>query len=327
MRLGMIGLGRMGANMARRLMKGGHECVVFDLSPENVKRLAREGASGAGSLDDLVGKLAPPRVVWLMVPAGDPTERTVADLGEKLAAGDIVIDGGNTHFKDDVRRGKALGARGIHYLDIGTSGGVWGEERGYCLMIGGSEEAVKRLEPVFEVLAPGAADIERTPGRQGRLAPAEKGYLHCGPVGAGHFVKMVHNGIEYGLMQAYAEGFDIFSKAAADEVAEEYRYNLDLANIAEVWRRGSVVSSWLLDLAASALLEDPELARYLGFVHDSGEGRWTIQTAVEEAVPTDVLSAALYARFRSRQEHTFGEKLLSAMRYKFGGHVERPTGG
>jgi 6-phosphogluconate dehydrogenase len=327
MRLGMIGLGRMGANMARRLMKGGHECVVFDLSPENVKRLAREGASGAGSLDDLVGKLAPPRVVWLMVPAGDPTERTVADLGEKLAAGDIVIDGGNTHFKDDVRRGKALGARGIHYLDIGTSGGVWGVERGYCLMIGGSEEAVKRLEPVFEVLAPGAADIERTPGRQGRLAPAEKGYLHCGPVGAGHFVKMVHNGIEYGLMQAYAEGFDIFSKAAADEVAEEYRYNLDLANIAEVWRRGSVVSSWLLDLAASALLEDPELARYLGFVHDSGEGRWTIQTAVEEAVPTDVLSAALYARFRSRQEHTFGEKLLSAMRYKFGGHVERPTGG
>jgi 6-phosphogluconate dehydrogenase len=327
MRLGMIGLGRMGANMARRLMNGGHECVVFDLSPENVKRLAREGASGAGSLDDLVGKLAPPRVVWLMVPAGEPTERTVVDLGERLSAGDVVIDGGNTHFKDDVRRGKSLGARGIHYLDVGTSGGVWGVERGYCLMIGGSEEAVKRLEPVFEVLAPGAADIERTPGRQGPLAPAEKGYLHCGPVGAGHFVKMVHNGIEYGLMQAYAEGFDIFSKAAAEEVAEEYRYNLDLANIAEVWRRGSVVSSWLLDLAASALLEDPELARYLGFVHDSGEGRWTIQTAVEEAVPTDVLSAALYARFRSRQEHTFGEKLLSAMRYKFGGHVERPTGG
>jgi 6-phosphogluconate dehydrogenase len=327
MRIGMIGLGRMGANMARRLMKGGHECVVFDLNPENVKRLAREGASAAGSLDDLVGKLAPPRVVWLMVPAGEPTERTAADLGERLSAGDVVVDGGNTHFKDDVRRGKALGARGIHFLDVGTSGGVWGVERGYCLMIGGSEGAVKRLEPVFEVLAPGAADIERTPGRKGPLAPAEKGYLHCGPVGAGHFVKMVHNGIEYGLMQAYAEGFDIFSKAAADEVAEEYRYNLDLANIAEVWRRGSVVSSWLLDLAASALLEDPELARYLGFVHDSGEGRWTIQTAVEEAVPTDVLSAALYARFRSRQEHTFGEKLLSAMRYKFGGHLERPTGG
>jgi 6-phosphogluconate dehydrogenase len=327
MRLGMIGLGRMGANMARRLMKAGHECVVFDLNPENVKRLAGEGASGAGSLDDLVGKLAPPRIVWLMVPAGKPTERTVADLGERLVAGDVVIDGGNTHFKDDVRRGKALGARGIHYLDVGTSGGVWGVERGYCLMIGGAEEPVKRLEPVFEVLAPGATGIERTPGRKGPLAPAEKGYLHCGPVGAGHFVKMVHNGIEYGLMQAYAEGFDIFSKAAADEVAEEHRYNLDPANIAEVWRRGSVVSSWLLDLAASALLEDPALARYLGFVHDSGEGRWTIQTAVEEAVPTDVLSAALYARFRSRQEHTFGEKLLSAMRYKFGGHLERPTGG
>jgi 6-phosphogluconate dehydrogenase len=327
MQLGMIGLGRMGANMVRRLMAGGHQCVVFDLNPDNVKRLAGEGASGAASLGELVSALARPRIVWVMVPAGGPTETTMVKLGGALGKGDIVVDGGNSFFKDDIRRAKALAEAGIDFVDAGTSGGVWGVERGYCLMIGGRREAVARLEPVFDTLAPGPSGIERTPGRSGPRAPSEKGYLHCGPVGAGHFVKMVHNGIEYGLMQAYAEGFDILAKAASSELAEDQRYTFALADIAEVWRRGSVISSWLLDLAASALCEDEKLTAYEGFVHDSGEGRWTIQAAIEEAVPTDVLSAALYARFRSRQEHTFGEKVLSAMRYKFGGHLERPTGG
>jgi 6-phosphogluconate dehydrogenase len=327
MQLGMVGLGRMGANMVRRLMAGGHECVVYDVEPENVARLAGEGASGAGTLEELVRKLVPPRAVWLMVPAGEATEKTVAALGAALEAGDTVIDGGNSFFKDDVRRSRALASAGIRFIDVGTSGGVWGVERGYCLMIGGAREAVARLQPVFETLAPGLGKVERTPGRKGPLAPAEKGYLHCGPVGAGHFVKMVHNGIEYGLMQAYAEGFDILAKAASGELAEDYRYRLELGEVAEVWRRGSVISSWLLDLGASALLEDPELARYQGFVHDSGEGRWTIEAAIDEAVSADVLAAALFARFRSRQEHTFAEKLLSAMRFKFGGHLERPAGG
>ncbi len=327
MQLGMVGLGRMGANMVRRLMGGGHECVVFDISPANVQRLAAEGATAAGSLAGLVGKLVPPRTVWIMLPAGEPTERTVAALGEALSAGDTVVDGGNSYFKDDVRRARMLAERGVHFLDVGTSGGIWGVERGYCLMVGGPPEAVARLEPALQTLAPGSGKLERTPGRKGRLGPAEQGYLHCGPAGAGHFVKMVHNGIEYGLMQAYAEGFDILSKAGSQELPAGLRYELELAEIAELWRRGSVVSSWLLDLGASALLEDPQLAAYQGFVQDSGEGRWTIQAAIEEAVPTDVLSAALYARFRSRQEHTFGEKLLSAMRHKFGGHIERPAGG
>ncbi len=316
MQLGMVGLGRMGANMVRRLMEGGHECVVFDLNAENVKRLEREGATGAGSLEHFVAKLAAPRAAWVMVPAGDPADATVMALAELLEPGDIVIDGGNSYFKDDLRRAKHLKGKGIHYLDVGVSGGVFGLERGYCLMIGGEKEAVRRLDTIFKTLAPGRGDIERTPGRSKRSSPAEEGYLHCGPAGAGHFVKMVHNGIEYGMMQAYAEGFDILKSVK--------RFDFDLADIAEVWRRGSVVTSWLLDLTATALLEDPALERYSGFVQDSGEGRWTVLTAVEEAVPADVLSAALYARFRSRQEHTFAEKILSAMRDKFGGHTEPP---
>jgi 6-phosphogluconate dehydrogenase len=262
-----------------------------------------------------------------MVPAGDPTEKTVLALAKLMEPGDIIIDGGNSYYKDDVRRAKLVKEKGIHYVDAGTSGGIWGIERGYCLMIGGEEETVKYLDPIFKTLAPGRGDIPRTPGRDKKGGTAEEGYLHCGPSGAGHFVKMVHNGIEYGLMQAYAEGFDIFKNANSKDLPDEHRYDLNLADIAEVWRRGSVISSWLLDLSAMALLEDQTLSNYTGFVHDSGEGRWTIMAAVEEAVPADVLSASLYARFRSRQEHTFGEKLLSAMRYKFGGHVERPTGG
>jgi 6-phosphogluconate dehydrogenase len=319
MQLGMVGLGRMGANMVRRLLKGGHECVVFDLNPENVKQLEREGAAGATSLDDFARKLSVPRAAWVMVPAGDPTDQTVMALAERFEKGDIIIDGGNSYFKDDLRRARQLAEKGIHYVDVGTSGGVWGAERGYCLMIGGDNEAVERLYPVFKTLAPGRGDIERTPGRDRKRGTAEEGYLHCGPAGAGHFVKMIHNGIEYGMMQAYAEGFDILRSVE--------RYDFDLADVAEVWRRGSVVTSWLLDLSATALLEDPELSAYSGFVHDSGEGRWTILTAVEEAVPADVLSASLYARFRSRQEHTFAEKVLSAMRHKFGGHTEPPKSG
>ncbi len=326
MKLGMIGLGRMGANMARRLMRAGHQCVVFDLNPENVKDLVSEGATGAVTLDELVGKLEKPLAVWVMVPAGEPTEKTVNALEERMTPGDIIIDGGNAYYKDDVRRANALKQKGIRYVDAGTSGGIWGIERGYCLMIGGDAEACKHLEPIFKTLAPGRGDIARTPGRRDE-GTSEQGYLYCGPSGAGHFVKMIHNGIEYGLMQAYAEGFDILRHANAKDLPEGHRYELPLADIAELWRRGSVVGSWLLDLTATTLAEDPTLSNYVGFVQDSGEGRWTLMAAIEEAVPAEVLSASLYARFRSRQEHTFAEKLLSAMRNKFGGHVERPSGG
>jgi 6-phosphogluconate dehydrogenase len=322
MQLGMIGLGRMGANMVRRLMRGGHECVVWDVSADNVKALAGEGATGAESLDDLLAKLKPSRAVWIMVPAGQATEQTVNDLAARMNSGDIIIDGGNSYFKDDARRAGELREKKINYMDVGTSGGVWGLERGYCMMIGGPEETARHLDPVFKTLAPGRGDIARTPGREKIGGTAEDGYIYCGPSGAGHFVKMVHNGIEYGLMQAYAEGFDIFRNATSDQLPEAIRYDLNIADIAEVWRRGSVVSSWLLDLTAMALVEDPELKSYSGFVQDSGEGRWTIEAALEEAVPAEVLSAALYTRFRSRQEHTFAEKLLSAMRKKFGGHIE-----
>jgi len=326
MQLGMVGLGRMGANMTRRLMRGGHTLVVSDRTPEVVKGMAGEGAVSSSSLEDLVSKLTPPRAAWVMVPSGDPTETTVQALLSKMQSGDTIIDGGNSYFKDDIRRSKLCAAKGIHYVDVGTSGGVWGLERGYCMMIGGPKEAVQRLDPIFKTLAPGRGDIPRTPGREkmkGKDAgTAEEGYIHCGPSGSGHFVKMVHNGIEYGMMQAYAEGFDIFKNATSKELPEDVRYDLNLPDIAEVWRRGSVVSSWLLDLTAMALLENPTLSEYSGFVQDSGEGRWTIQAALEEAVPAEVLTAALYTRFRSRQEHTFAEKILSAMRQKFGGHVE-----
>ena len=326
MRLGMVGLGKMGANMARRLMRGGHEVVGSDLTAENVSNLSKEGAVASSSLDDFVSKLAKPRIAWLMVPAGDPTEKTVQEFARRMEAGDILIDGGNSYFKDDVRRAKQLSEKGINYVDVGTSGGVWGLERGYCMMIGGPKEVVQKLDPIFKTLAPGRGDISRTPGREkmsgASAATAEDGYIHCGPSGSGHFVKMVHNGIEYGIMQAYAEGFDIFKNANSKEVAADHRFELNLADIAEVWRRGSVVSSWLLDLTAMALAENPTLSEYTGFVQDSGEGRWTIQAALEEAVPAEVLSAALYTRFRSRQEHTFAEKMLSAMRQKFGGHIE-----
>jgi 6-phosphogluconate dehydrogenase len=326
MQLGMIGLGRMGANMVRRLMKAGHQCVVFDLNPANVKSLAGEGAVGAASLQDFAAKLTKPRAAWVMVPAGAPTEKTVMSLAELIEAGDTIIDGGNSYFKDDVARAARLRPRGIHYLDAGTSGGIWGAERGYCLMIGGPAEAVQRLDPIFKSLAPGRGTIPRTPGREKVGGTAEEGFIHCGPSGSGHFVKMVHNGIEYGLMEAYAEGFDIFKGASCKEIQEEYRYELNLADIAEVWRRGSVVSSWLLDLTAMALIEDPTLKEYTGYVQDSGEGRWTVLAAVEEAITAEVLTAALFRRFRSRQDHTFGEKVLSAMRHKFGGHLEKPTG-
>jgi 6-phosphogluconate dehydrogenase len=322
MQLGMVGLGRMGANMTRRLMRGGHTMVVSDLSADAVKGIAGEGAVASSSLDDLVNKLNAPRAAWIMVPAGDPTEKTVQALISTMQAGDTIIDGGNSYFKDDVRRAKLCASKGVHYVDVGTSGGVWGLERGYCMMIGGPKEAVQRLDPIFKTLAPGRGDIPRTPGRDKLAGTAENGYIHCGPSGSGHFVKMVHNGIEYGMMQAYAEGFDIFKNATSKELPEDIRYDLNLPDIAEVWRRGSVVSSWLLDLTAMALTENPTLSEYSGFVQDSGEGRWTIQAALEEAVPAEVLTAALYTRFRSRQDHTFAEKMLSAMRQKFGGHVE-----
>jgi 6-phosphogluconate dehydrogenase len=320
----MVGLGRMGANMVRRLLRGGHQCVVSDLNPQNVAALANEGAIGSASLDDFVAKLAKPRAAWIMVPAGAPTEQTVNALAQKFEAGDTIIDGGNSYFKDDVRRSQKLKDRGIHYIDVGTSGGVWGLDRGYCMMIGGPKEAFDRLDPIFRTLAPGIGDIPRTPGREKLGGTSELGYIYCGASGAGHFVKMVHNGIEYGLMQAYAEGFDIFRNANSDQLNKDYRYDLNLPDIAEVWRRGSVVSSWLLDLTAMALAENPTLSEYEGFVQDSGEGRWTIMAAIDESVPADVLSAALYTRFRSRQQHTFAEKMLSAMRQKFGGHVESP---
>jgi 6-phosphogluconate dehydrogenase len=323
MQLAMIGLGRMGANMVRRLMRGGHSCVVFDRNPESVQELVSEGAIGASSLNDLAKKLDRPRVAWVMVPAGDPTEQTVMSLAHAFGTGDIVIDGGNSFFKDDVRRSKVVAEQGIHYVDVGTSGGIWGLERGYCLMAGGDKEAVERIEPILKTLAPGRGDVPPAEGREGRGGTAEEGYLHCGPVGAGHFVKMVHNGIEYGLMQAYAEGFDIFRHAKDEHLPEEIRYELDLPDIAEVWRRGSVVGSWLLDLTATALAQDGDLDGYTGQVEDSGEGRWTVNAAVEQAVPAEVLTAALYTRFRSRQSHTFAEKVLSAMRHQFGGHIEK----
>jgi 6-phosphogluconate dehydrogenase len=312
----------MGANMARRLMKAGHECVVTDLSADAVAALSRDGATGTGSLEALVAALAPPRAVWVMVPAGHATEQTVTTLGALLSAGDLIIDGGNSWFKDDVRRAGLLAPRGVRYVDAGTSGGVWGADRGYCLMVGGLPEAIAQIEPILRALAPGEAGIAPSRGRDGKKSTAHLGYLHCGPVGAGHFVKMIHNGIEYGMMQAFAEGFDIMRHAGDDTLPAEHRYHLDLADVAELWRRGSVVSSWLLDLTAIALAEDGDLAEYTGFVQDSGEGRWTILAAIEEAVPADVLSASLYTRFRSRQEHTFAEKVLSAMRKQFGGHVE-----
>ncbi len=327
MQLGMIGLGRMGANIVRRLMRDGHQCVVYDLNPDNVKRLTDEGAAGGTSLEDFLGKLSKPKTVWVMVPAGSITEKTIEELSRRMASDDVIVDGGNSFYKDDVRRAKSLQGKGIHYADVGTSGGIWGTERGYCLMIGGEKEVIQRLDPLFKTLAPGRSGIDRTPGRGKTSGTAEEGYLYCGPVGAGHFVKMIHNGIEYGLMQAYAEGFDIMQSANKEELPEDLRFDFNLADIAEVWRRGSVISSWLLDLTASALIEEPQLKSFSGFVHDSGEGRWTIQAAIEEAVPAEVLSAALYTRFRSRQQHTFAEKVLSAMRHKFGGHVERPTGG
>ncbi|KAF0096575.1 MAG: 6-phosphogluconate dehydrogenase [Rhodospirillaceae bacterium] len=322
MQLGMIGLGRMGANLVRRLVRQGHDCVVFDQSPETVAGLVGQRITGAADLADLVAGLARPRNVWVMLPAGEITEQTVAELGRLLEPGDTIIDGGNAFFQDDVRRAREMKAKGIHYLDCGTSGGVWGLERGYCLMIGGDREAVERLDPIFAALSPGEGTIPRTPRRESRDPRVERGYLHCGPSGAGHFVKMVHNGIEYGLMQAYAEGFEILRKVSSEAIPAERRYDLDLADIAEVWRRGSVVSSWLLDLTSSALAEDPALSKYSGFVEDSGEGRWTINAAIEEAVPADVLSAALYARFRSRDREGTANKLLSAMRHAFGGHVE-----
>ena len=332
MQIGMIGLGRMGANMARRLIQGGHEAVVYDRNPESVALLVREGARGARDLAELVTRLVQPRATWLMLPAGQPTEDMLAQLARKMDTGDVLIDGGNSFYKDDVRRAEQLRARGLHYVDVGTSGGVWGVERGYCLMIGGEGDVVQRLDPILKTLAPGRAAVPRTPGRERAPAEAfhgsaEEGYLHCGPAGAGHFVKMIHNGIEYGLMQAYAEGFDIFHSARASELPEPYRYDLNLADIAEVWRRGSVIGSWLLDLTAMALLEQPRLERYSGQVADSGEGRWSVLAAVEEAVPATVMTAALYARFRSRQAPSFADRVLSAMREKFGGHVERPAGG
>ena len=325
MQLGMIGLGRMGGNIVRRLLRAGHACVVYDANPKSVAELAALGATPASSLEDLVTKLDQrPRAAWVMLPAGDITEATVATLGGLLAPDDILIDGGNSNFKDDVRRAKELAGKGVRYMDVGTSGGVWGLERGYCLMIGGERAAFEFLDPIFAALAPGAGDIPRTEDRGARDPRVEQGYLYAGPSGAGHFVKMIHNGIEYGMMQAFAEGFDILQSRGSEKLPEGERYDFDLADVAEVWRRGSVVTSWLLDLSASALATDGKLETFSGHVEDSGEGRWTIDAAVEQAVPADVLAAALFVRFRSRQSHTFAEKMLSAMRLGFGGHVEKP---
>jgi 6-phosphogluconate dehydrogenase len=338
MQLGMIGLGRMGANMVRRLLKGGHDCVVFDRSPDAVKELTKERAIGSSSLADLVKNLAKPRAVWLMVPAA-VVDKTIAELLPSLEPGDILIDGGNSYYIDDIRRAKELSPKQIHYVDVGTSGGVWGLERGYCMMIGGEAGVVERLDPIFATLAPGRGDIPRTPGRERVGGSAEQGYLHCGPNGAGHFVKMVHNGIEYGIMAAYAEGIGVLRSANVGKQThaidaettplrdpEHYQYDLNLPDITELWRRGSVVASWLLDLTASALVKDPDLSGFAGRVSDSGEGRWTIKAAIDEAVPAHVLTAALYERFSSRGEADFANKLLSAMRYEFGGHVEKPAG-
>jgi 6-phosphogluconate dehydrogenase len=338
MQLGMIGLGRMGANMVRRLIKGGHQCVVFDMSPKAVQELVQEKAVGASSLADFVKKLDKPRAVWLMVPAA-VVDKSIADLLPLLEKGDILIDGGNSYYIDDIRRAKELAAKGIHYVDVGTSGGVWGLERGYCMMIGGEGDVVRRLDPIFAGLAPGVGDIARTPGREKADGTAEQGYLHCGPNGAGHFVKMVHNGIEYGIMAAYAEGLGILRAANVGKQTHaidaettplrdpgHYQYDLNLPDITELWRRGSVIASWLLDLTASALYKDPALAGFAGRVSDSGEGRWTIKAAIDEAVPAHVLTAALYERFSSRGEAEFADRLLSAMRYEFGGHVEKSAG-
>jgi len=323
MQIGMIGLGKMGGNMSRRLMKAGHGCVVYARSAKTREALAKDGATAASSLADVVKRLDPgPRAIWLMLPAGQVTDDTVTTLSGLLSAGDIIVDGGNSFYKDDIRRAKALAERGIHYVDCGTSGGVWGIDRGYCMMIGGPKAAVDHLDPIFSALAPGRGEIARTPGRDGGDARAEQGYIHAGPSGAGHFVKMVHNGIEYGLMQAYGEGFDILRNKDSKNLPEAERFTLNLPDVAEVWRRGSVISSWLLDLSAAALAKDPQLATYSGFVQDSGEGRWTVEAAIEEAVPADVITASLYARFRSRRDHTFAERMQSAMRFGFGGHLE-----
>jgi 6-phosphogluconate dehydrogenase len=324
MQIGVIGLGRMGGNIVRRLTRAGHSCVVYDASAATVRELGQEGATPAASVADLVSKLThTPRAIWVMLPAGAITEGTVEELGGLLAKGDIIIDGGNSYYKDDIRRGKALAPKGIHYVDAGTSGGVWGLQRGYCLMIGGDAAAVNHLDPIFAALAPGLGSVPRTPDRQGRDPRVEQGYLHAGPTGAGHFVKMIHNGIEYGMMQAYAEGFDILRNRASDKLPEHERFSLNVADIAEVWRRGSVVTSWLLDLTAEALAKDEALEHFSGSVEDSGEGRWTVEAAIEEAVSADVLAASLFTRFRSRRDHTFAEKILSAMRFGFGGHVEQ----
>jgi 6-phosphogluconate dehydrogenase len=339
MQLGMIGLGRMGANMVRRLLHGGHQCVVYDANPQTAQALAGEGATAAASLDDFVRQLTPPRAAWLMVPAA-VVDKMLDDLTSRLQSADIIIDGGNSYYVDDIRRAEGLMPKGIHYLDVGTSGGIWGQERGYCLMIGGPEAAVQHLDPIFKTLSPGRGAIPRTPGREQIGGSAEDGYLHCGPTGAGHFVKMVHNGIEYGIMAAYAEGLNILRHANVGKRGrtidaettplrnpEHYQYDFNLRDVTEVWRRGSVVASWLLDLTASALVKDPDLAKFAGRVSDSGEGRWTVTAAIDEGAPAPVLSAALYQRFTSRGEDEFADKVLSAMRFEFGGHVERPTGG
>ena len=327
MKIGMIGLGRMGGNIVRRLMRDGHQAVVYDHGPDAVAKLAGEGAIGADSIEDMAGKLDSPAIWWVMLPAGDATEQTIETITEHARDGDIVIDGGNTFYKDDIRRAKALREHGVRYVDVGTSGGVWGLERGYCMMIGGDKDAVDLLDPIFKTLAPGLGSIPRTPNRmeqEGEDPRAELGYLHAGPAGAGHFVKMIHNGIEYGLMQAYAEGFDILKGKKSDKLPEEERFDLNLTDIAEVWRRGSVISSWLLDLTAAALAKDQSLSSFSGRVADSGEGHWTIQAAMEEAVPANVLATALFTRYRSRVEHVFADQVLSAMRFGFGGHVEMP---
>lgn len=326
MKIGLIGLGRMGGNIARRLMKAGHEVVAWDRDAAAVEKLTADGAQGASSIADMATKLDSPAIWWVMLPAGGPTEDTIQQICADAKAGDIVIDGGNSFYKDDIRRAKELREKGIEYVDVGTSGGVWGLDRGYCMMIGGSEETVRYLDPIFDTLAPGTGDIVRTPGRVAEKADprAEKGYIHAGPAGAGHFVKMIHNGIEYGLMQAYAEGFDILKSKNSDKLPEDERFDLNLTDIAEVWRRGSVISSWLLDLTASALAKDEMLEQFSGHVADSGEGQWTIDAAMEEKVPANVLTASLFARYRSRVEHTFGDQVLSAMRFGFGGHTEIP---